>query len=166
MRYDRAPGQGRWEHETVAGRPDRELRTRVVTWPPLRLVRLRCERESVDVVFSTGSHYRKEMKHTRGWNGHSSFVRPSRVFGQRQHRQRAARRTRPRSISSICGVTKRGRRGRDRGSRQQHGGRTALTVICETRHCGETCEHLPVSQGMAGNAVALRGVLHQQFQHW
>jgi hypothetical protein len=45
-----APGWGRREHDTVAGRHDHELRARVVTWPPLRLARLRCERGSVDVV--------------------------------------------------------------------------------------------------------------------
>lgn len=44
------PGSGRREHETAAGRPVHELRARVVTWPPLRLARLRRERESVDVV--------------------------------------------------------------------------------------------------------------------
>jgi len=39
----------------VAGRPFDELRARVVTWPPLRLARLRCERGSVDVVQAIGS---------------------------------------------------------------------------------------------------------------
>ena len=47
---DGPPGSGRWEHETAAGRHDHELRARVVTWPPLRLARLRCERGSEDVV--------------------------------------------------------------------------------------------------------------------
>src|SRR5438309_564364 len=47
---DLPPGWARREHETAAGRPDHELRARVVTWPPLRLARLRCERGSVDVV--------------------------------------------------------------------------------------------------------------------
>ena len=47
---DGPPGSGRREHETAAGRHDHELRARVVTWPPLRLARLRCERGSVDVV--------------------------------------------------------------------------------------------------------------------
>jgi hypothetical protein len=45
------PGQRRREHEG-AGRPILyvELRARVCSWPPLRLARLRCERESVVVV--------------------------------------------------------------------------------------------------------------------
>ena len=36
----------------LSGRPalDNELRARVVNWPPLRLARMRCERESVVVV--------------------------------------------------------------------------------------------------------------------
>ena len=44
-------GTGRREHEG-AGRPILyvELRARVCSWPPLRLARLRCERESVVVV--------------------------------------------------------------------------------------------------------------------
>ena len=45
-----ARGWGHREHDEVAGRHDHELRARVVTWPPLRLARLRCERGSVDVV--------------------------------------------------------------------------------------------------------------------
>jgi hypothetical protein len=47
---DGPAGSGLWKHETAAGRHDHELRARVVTWPPLRLARLRCERGSVDVV--------------------------------------------------------------------------------------------------------------------
>jgi predicted transcriptional regulator len=45
------PGQRRREHEG-AGRPISyvELRARVSSWPPLRLARLRRERESVVVV--------------------------------------------------------------------------------------------------------------------
>ena len=45
------PGQRRREHEG-AGRPILyvELRARVSSWPPLRLARLRRERESVVVV--------------------------------------------------------------------------------------------------------------------
>ena len=41
---------GRREHETAAGRLIDELRARVVTWPPLRLARLRREHGSVDIV--------------------------------------------------------------------------------------------------------------------
>ena len=44
----------------MAGRPHRELRARVVTWPPLRLARLGCERGSVAVVQAAGSQNRVE----------------------------------------------------------------------------------------------------------
>src|SRR6185312_3023389 len=78
--YNRSPGSGRRERETVAGRLDHELRTRVVTWPPLRLARLRCERESVDVVHPTGSRSRMEVENAGGWTGYSSIVRASGDF--------------------------------------------------------------------------------------
>jgi hypothetical protein len=35
--------------------PNDELRARVVIWPPFRLARVRCERESVVVVWPVGS---------------------------------------------------------------------------------------------------------------
>ena len=72
---DGLPGSGRREHETVAGRPDHELRARVVTWPPLRLARLRCERGSVDVVQAAGSQSRvEESLAIIGMDVHRSFA--------------------------------------------------------------------------------------------
>lgn len=44
------PGQGHWEHQGRAGRVIDGLRVRLHMWPPLRLTRLRYERECVDVV--------------------------------------------------------------------------------------------------------------------
>ena len=83
---DGPPGSGRSEHETAAGRHDHELRARVVTWPPLRLARLRCERGSVDVVQARWLPKKRWRSHGDHRHGHSSLVRAGGVPARRAGR--------------------------------------------------------------------------------
>src|SRR3954463_10089277 len=71
------PGLGLWENaEGQAGR-SYGLRARWCNWPPLRLARVRCERESVSVVLPAGLLHRG-----RAWRG--CWV--SRAIGMDVHR--------------------------------------------------------------------------------
>ena len=93
---DGPPGSGRWEHETAAGRHDHELRARVVTWPPLRLARLRCERGSVDVVLARWLPKKRWRSHGDHRHGYSSLVRASGVLAGRAGQAGATGRSRSR----------------------------------------------------------------------
>ena len=52
-RFGGVPGQGLWENVVGQAENSYGLRARWCNWPPLRLARVRCERESVGVVVFT-----------------------------------------------------------------------------------------------------------------
>ena len=99
---DEPPGSGRWEHETAAGRHDHELRARVVTWSPLGLARLRCERGSVDVVQARWLPKKRRRSHGDHRYGYSSLVRAGGVPARRADQAGAASRTRSRSAHQVA----------------------------------------------------------------
>ena len=114
-----------------------ELRARVVTWPPLRLARLRCERGSVDVVQARWLPKKRWRSHGDHRHGHSSLVRAGGVPARRADQAGAAGRTRSRSSRQVREDAVDRGRGRHRGHRQQRGCRADLAALRQARRRGE-----------------------------